>query len=532
MKSPATTHEWLKRVSEYQSGGVSAAERAAVEAHLATCQQCQEALAMYQRFYSLLRSPLRLGPPSLHFDDDTSFTDAITRPVASANTPQSSPSGDSYPSYQSYPPTQPPRRSRRSRALAGVAAVLAATIVVAGFLAIYASRGGRPATTTTPAPQATATTGPAATATPGADTTPPPQTGAFICANAPGSSLTYVYRRSDLKLYTVTGCDQPHALPAPTYSYPLAWSPSNRYLAIQTPPTDAQQMGPYPLVMYDTSNGQILTTKFDAGYPSDASAGTTLRIFIGWVDDNTFLGAVQPVVSNNPDGPLGVSTIVKVSVATQAETTVGKVAWFAGTKMVAPNYLFYAGLKNTGEGQAHLHRLNLNTGADTQLVPLGEYGRGGCQVTIFCNWTAFWDVSPDGSHVLYHNPAPTGFPSDTSPVKDTPLVYANVDGAQASKPFGDKLADTLTAPAFSPDGGYFLTDYLTIGNPTSHLQIELVQQGGSVTAVDGRFDAWRGDGRALVIEVGVPPFKVSLYDIATHATTALEPDSMSYLWTH
>lgn len=523
MKSPAATHEWLKRVSDYQSGGVSQAERAAVEAHLATCQQCQEALAMYQRFYSLLRSPLRLGPPSLHFDEDTGFTDATTRPVASANAPQS------YPPYDSYPPARPPQRSRRSRVLAGVAAVLAATIVVAGFLAVYASRGASPATTTTPAPRATATTGPAATATPGADSTPPPQTGAFICANAPGSSLTYAYQRSDLKLYTVTGCDQPHALPAPTYSYPLAWSPANRYLAIQTPPTDAQQMGPYPLIMYDTSNGQMLTTKFDAGYPSDAGAGTVLRIFIGWVDDNTFLGAVQPVVSNNPDGPLGVSTIVKVSVATQAETTVGKVAWFAGTKMVAPNYLFYAGLKTTGEGQAHLHRLNLNSGADTQLVPLGEYGNGGCQVGIFCNWTAFWDISPDGAHVLYHNPAPTTFPSDINIVKDTPLVYANVDGTNASKPFGDKLASSLTSATFAPDGGYYVVNRLPTGNPSDTPQIGLVQPGGPVTTIDGRLYTWRGDSQALVLGVG-DTLNLVVYDIATHATTALEPGSAFYLW--
>ena len=85
MKSPSATHDWLKRVSDYHSGSVGDAERAAVEAHLATCQQCQEAFAMYRRFYSLLRSPLRLGPPSLHFDGDTDFGDATTRPVARAN---------------------------------------------------------------------------------------------------------------------------------------------------------------------------------------------------------------------------------------------------------------------------------------------------------------------------------------------------------------------------------------------------------------------------------------------------------------
>jgi hypothetical protein len=250
------------------------------------------------------------------------------------------------------------------------------------------------------------------------------------------------------------------------------------------------------------------------------------------VDDNSFLGAVQPVVSNNPDGPLGVSTIVKVNVATQVETTVGKVAWFAGTKMVAPNYLFYAGLKATGEGQAHLHRLDLNSGADTQLVPLGEYGNGGCQMSAFCNWTAPWDVSSDGAHVLYHNPGPTTFPSDINIVKDTPLVYAHVDGTNASKPLGDKLASSLTSATFAPDGDDYIVQSLPTGNPSDTRQLSVVQPGGQVTTMDGTFYtffAWRGDGRALVLSVA-DSLKLVIYDIATQTNTSLEANSMFYVW--
>lgn len=51
--SDVATHAWLRRVSDYCSGGVSTTERAAVEAHLATCSQCREALATYQRFDAL-----------------------------------------------------------------------------------------------------------------------------------------------------------------------------------------------------------------------------------------------------------------------------------------------------------------------------------------------------------------------------------------------------------------------------------------------------------------------------------------------
>jgi hypothetical protein len=47
-------------VSDYHSGGVSEAEHTAVEAHLATCTECQQALSAYRRLYTLARSPLQL----------------------------------------------------------------------------------------------------------------------------------------------------------------------------------------------------------------------------------------------------------------------------------------------------------------------------------------------------------------------------------------------------------------------------------------------------------------------------------------
>ncbi|HEX6541560.1 MAG TPA: zf-HC2 domain-containing protein [Ktedonobacterales bacterium] len=506
MSLSTSRHEWLRRVSDYHSGGASDAERAAVEAHLATCQECQEALAMYRRFYGLLRSPLRLGPPSVHFDEET---------IILSGTP--------------YPPDdiRPPQRSRRSRMIATISAVVAAMLVVVGFLAVYATRSGLPAGTGTPTVSPTAISTVAATTTTEPTTTA--QAGTFVCANPPGSNLAYAYVRGDHLPYIVTGCAAPRAIPAPTYSVPLAWSPTNRYLAVQTNASD----GTYPVVIYDPASGQTHATRFVAGYPSDANYGQVIRYFLGWKDDNTFIGALQPVVSNNPNGPLGTSTIVTVDLASQAETPVGQVAWFttyASTKIVAQHYLFYAGLKTMSEGQAYLHRLDLNTGTDTRLVPLGEYGSGPCQMTIFCNWTAPWDVSPDGTHVIYHNPAPTTFPSDTNLVQDTPLVYANIDGTNPSTPFGSRRAIGLSTPRFSPDGKYIIATGVS-DNPTATgaQQSALAQVGGPVIIVDGVFDAWRGDSKAMVL-IGGNPGNPFVYDLASHATTALEPGLFVYLW--
>src|SRR5262249_31587870 len=142
------------------------------------------------------------------------------------------------------------------------------------------------------------------------------QAGAFVCANPAGSNLTYAYVRGDGGLYTVTGCIVSQRLPLSANSFPIAWSPSNRYLAVSATTADFS----YPLVIYEPSSGKTIPTKFLAQYPSDASIGKTLRKFLGWVDDNTFLGALQPVISVDPAHPLGTSTIVKVDVVTQDET--------------------------------------------------------------------------------------------------------------------------------------------------------------------------------------------------------------------
>lgn len=508
MSLSKTRHDWLSRVSDYHSGGVSEAERAAVEAHLATCQECQEALAMYRRFYSLLRSPLRLGPPSINFEDQTTIVNGPTTQPPEFRSPQRRP------------------RSTRSRVFAGVAAVLAATLVVAGFVAVYASHAQQPAGNGTPtvAPQASATATSASSPTAATPTTVQP--GSFVCANQAGSNLTYAYVRGDGSLNIVNGCADPVRVAVGAYSVPLSWSPTGRYLAIQT----SNASTTFPLVIYDTSNGHIITTNFAAEYPTDASNGQVIRLFLGWVDDNTFLGVLAPVVYNNPDGPFGPSTIVKVDVASQAETKVGNIAWFAATKVIAPGYLFYAGYQNKSEGQAYLHRLDLNNGTDTKLVPLGEYGNGGCQGTPYCNWTAPWDTTPDGVNVIYHNPAPTSMPSDTNMVKDTPFVFSRLDGSISSTPFGTGLAAALSTPTFSPGGKYVVATGVTDKQvQQSDAWFRLLQIGGSVTDVQGAFMTFRGDNLAMVIYTGSGSHP-ALYDIASGTTTTLEPSSSSYLW--
>ena len=82
--------------------------------------------------------------------------------------------------------------------------------------------------------------------------------------------------------------------------------------------------------------------------------------------------------------------------------------------------------ETTETHEGWLHRVSLATGVDTRIVRLGATGNGGCQVgSNPCNWTGPWDVSPDGSHILYYSPGPTIAPSDTCQDEaETPLFYA------------------------------------------------------------------------------------------------------------
>ncbi|HEY7983583.1 MAG TPA: zf-HC2 domain-containing protein, partial [Ktedonobacterales bacterium] len=140
--SATTTHAWLRRVSDYHSGSVSATERAAVEAHLTECAECRLALAAYRRLYTLARSPLRLGDGGagalteyrpMMLEETMTTTDTDTR--------------------RAPPWRRPPTRLT---ALGAIAAVLVIAILAAALFARFRS----PTQPVTPRPTPTATVAP------------------------------------------------------------------------------------------------------------------------------------------------------------------------------------------------------------------------------------------------------------------------------------------------------------------------------------------------------------------------------------
>lgn len=513
--------DWLRRISDYQSGDVSAAERATVEAHLATCASCRDALAAYDRFYMLAASPLRLGTPGL---------EVAWRPLPARRRALLH-----WPAWSGAAPGA--ERGPANRTRAGLAAGLVAALLIVSFLGLFAPRLGsrvtQPTATAAPTPSApSATTAPGVTPTP---TTTGPV--AFVCANAAGSGGTYAYIDANGQLYRVTGCGAPMQLThndADTFAQPLAFSPTNRWLMASLGRANLAngQESLFCETLINPSSGASVKTPFcrDDG----PTPWTEWPTFIGWLDDNTFL---ESLTHQNKT-----VSVVRVNATTFAKTPVAAITWVANSgspingsgMMIRGDMLYYGGYMSANENGAWLHRVSLTTGADTRIVRLGVAGFAGCQVgSAPCNWTGPWDVSSDGAHILYNNPGATVEPNDYGATEPTtPLYYARSDGSAPIRLFADQaLGSGFPSPYFSPDGARVAWQTVT-GSPGAqsfHGFIQALAGGAVVTLpADYSVTGWRADGKATLLtsRQGQP----ALYTLATGAITPLPGRGWSYVW--
>ncbi|MGZ3583553.1 MAG: outer membrane protein assembly factor BamB family protein [Ktedonobacterales bacterium] len=141
--STVTQHDWLRRVSDYHSGDVDEAEAIAVEEHLAHCAECRQALSMYHRLYALAQSPLRLGPPSSAIAERLSHLDSMpARFVDDADKHE----------HRAHRPRRRSLQPPQNRLKVTIAALLAASLIIGGFLALLGPHIQTPANRPTPNP--------------------------------------------------------------------------------------------------------------------------------------------------------------------------------------------------------------------------------------------------------------------------------------------------------------------------------------------------------------------------------------------
>ncbi len=574
--------DWLRRLSDYHSdaasGGAAPGEHAAVEAHLPTCDECQRALIAYQRLYALAASPLRLGAPSAAVaQQDRYFVRATSR--AAQRRGMTMPPSATPPPFDSSPDepnetftdattrplprytaaTPPGGPSRRRPRWGGIAAALVAALLIVAFAAMLAPRllgprgSGVPTATvsqTTATPYQKIITTPSATVyvTVEPTVTPPVAPTGFVCADAPGEQGVYAFINTDLQVYTVTNCGAPQKL---TNLPPLAapqggqqsqltiqgFSPGNTLLMVSVT-TSASAITSCQAIL-NTQTGELSQTPFcDPPYTANWSQWP---FFIGWLDDHTFLESIT--LSG------GHVRIEKVDTSSFAQTTLTTVPFVANLAYrgddagiaIRGDAMFYAGYADGSTSQAALRRYSLTDGSDRQIVPLGLAGFGGCQMSSApCGWTGPWDVTPDGAHVIYHNPGPQLSISDTTNPQDTPLFYANSDGSGAVQLF-DALPQqpngnivVPTSPVVSPDGSTVVAAYLH-GQAPQRVRSLVTPGGGSLSYLPygDWFDSWRTDSAALLLTLTAnypQPPEYGVYTLATGQVTVLTAGTSNYVW--
>jgi len=279
--------------------------------------------------------------------------------------------------------------------------------------------------------------------------------------------------------------------------------------------------------------GAMTPTTFceDAGLSPDPN--TPMTRFVGWLNESTFLEAEFTRPTTVP----GAVRILRVSASTLAPTLLATLTWVAnlatgddvGIK-IRGNALYYGGYQSESEGGAWLHRITLADGSDTRLVKLGVAGTGGCQVYEGpCAWTGPWDVSPDGSHLAYHNPGPTQSLSDTSNEPGTALYFAKLDGSGAIALFGGASDLGFSRPVFSPTGSAIVS---RSNNGPQGIAVEALATQRVTNIPDGSFLVrWRNDGAALLLnDIQAGPTSATLFEIATGKVTQLPGVASSYIW--
>jgi tRNA A-37 threonylcarbamoyl transferase component Bud32 len=299
---------------------------------------------------------------------------------------------------------------------------------------------------------------------------------------------------------------------------PLLFSPDGHYIACLIQVVDAPRGGFLGgnLYVIDTMTGAVTTPK---------ELGSSNLLFsqggdnaLAWLDGHTLLIAGD--TSHNSILAYDASTqkLAALFSPTPADALTGSI-------MVRGQVAFYTALVPSGEnGTLVLHRVDLNSHADTKLFTLGmvplSVGPG-----FSANGYAPFDISSDGAHILWrgaHGGNPDG------------VWYGNVDGSAVQQLFmGTNLGTagiTESAPMLSPDGKKVLlsTDQAIY---TAHLDSSGVQPYAQFGQAD-----WlpNSSGITLVVNTGTQqnpgPYKVVQCSQGSTTCTDLLDNALALYW--
>jgi hypothetical protein len=246
----------------------------------------------------------------------------------------------------------------------------------------------------------------------------------------------------------------------------------------------------------------VATGSFDPIPHSDA---LTNARSVGWLDNTTLWIAGRSTSTLSRDG------IHTMSVA-------------GIEAVVRDNSLFYLSTSGDYDSSlsATLHRYSLSTHHDLNTINLGSFELSHLQSPGDFHFQG-WDVSPDGSHVVYQvtSPGPAG-DSQREGISSSQFYYANADGSDATPILQYMTTNGTVRIRFSPDGTQVavteaepLPDIITGCTNSSGISDDPCFHSYTLSAGQQSSDypAWAADGRAFLVEsngnlyrftVGVP----------------------------
>ncbi len=480
--SAACTTIWGRRISDYHDGGLSSTERAETEEHIRVCVQCQATLQAHDRLYRGLRA-------TPGFEGMLTLTRPGTRRgMGAAQRPMFSWPGR----------TLGAAPARRGGGLSTVVvvlvlAVIAGSAIFAGHIVVSygpsATRGASSVSAPSPTPTFTPPLGnltPNGTACANAGTTYP---ASYAFANTAGS------------ISIVTGCDNPIQLTRLSGGpWQIdGWSPDGSTLAVQSLQDGA-------LAVIDRSSGVVRPVNLGGAVTSPARADEAVWASTGLLIVRSGQSLLEVDLVSRTVTPLNVSRVTHIE-------------WRADA-------LYYS---VSATGATIVHQRDVATNADAVVATLAD-NLGGCAATSQgCAVAPAWDVSPDGTFILYQAPS-------LANAAQTLLQYSQVaNGTPVSAPKTLLTLPYSGAPIaleLSPNGTKLAIATPGDGAQAGSVMIFDIPGQTSVTLAGQVSFAWRYDSQALVIEPDAPTSGATprLYDLVTKQSLQLPVGTASYFW--
>lgn len=394
------------------------------------------------------------GPPPVYPQDETFMTD--TRPPRRPTNPGYGYGGSpSRPGSrragvdpQAMAPSEPRKRGNFWLLLAAAVLIVAA-LGIGGV--VFVKLNGQQHTANQPGIVQT-TTG--ASKTPGATATPVPPAKASYAFMSNFQMFVSLQGQTPKQFTNIPKVGQPNpalgaGINTDFLASPLLFSPGGRYVAgliqIIDTPRDATFGG--NLYIVDTQTGKVIQpTEPGSTSPLFSYGGSNA---ISWKDGHTLIIAGDPSTTH----------VRAYDINTDNYTVAfNPVNPPAGSVIVRGHYIFYSCLvPESGTGATTddliLHRYDLNSKTDQALFRLGSITPQGGPAPAPDGFAPF-DISSDGTHILWHGFAPNGATDG--------LWYAGIDGSSPKQLLnGINLGGQgfkLYTPVISPDGKKALFD--------------------------------------------------------------------------